>query len=47
MNRKPDDEEQEVQLTWMQIAEIERRLGDDEPFATETEVRATFHRLTQ
>jgi hypothetical protein len=36
-----------IDLTPAQIAEIERRLSDDEPFATEAEVRATFNRLTK
>jgi len=30
-----------------QIAEIERCMSDDEPFATEEEVRAVFARLTR
>jgi hypothetical protein len=37
----------DIDLTPAQIAEIERRLSDDEPFATEAEVRATFDRLTK
>jgi len=32
-------------LTPEQIAEIERRLSDEEPFATEAEVRETLDRL--
>jgi hypothetical protein len=36
-----------ISLTPEQIAEIERRLGNDEPFASEAEVRATFDRLTK
>jgi len=39
------EEEEEVQLTPEQVAEIERRLSDDEPYATEEEVRALFARL--
>jgi hypothetical protein len=35
------------ELTSEQIAEIERRLADDEPFASDAEVRATFERLTR
>jgi hypothetical protein len=34
-------------LTPAQIEEIERRLADDGPYATEEEVRATFERLTK
>ena len=37
----------EIHLTSEQIAEIERRLSDDEPFATDEEVRSTFARLTK
>jgi len=37
----------EIHLTTEQIAEIERRLSDDEPFASDEEVRATFDRLTK
>jgi hypothetical protein len=33
-----------VHLTPEQIREIERRLSDDEPFASEEEVRATYDR---
>jgi hypothetical protein len=40
-----DQEAADVILTPDQIAEIERGLGDDEPFATEAEVRAVFGRL--
>ena len=39
-----DDDVSHVSLTPEQIAEIERRLSDDEPFASEAEVRATFDR---
>ena len=42
-----DHEADDVILTPQQIAEIERALGDDEPFATEAEVRAVFDRLTK
>ena len=42
-----DDDVSHVSLTPEQIAEIERRLSDDEPFASEAEVRATFDRLTK
>ncbi len=36
--------------TWLtpeQIEEIERRLADDGPYATDEEVRVTFERLTK
>jgi hypothetical protein len=36
-----------IQLTPEQIAEIARRLSDDEPFASAAEMRATFDRLTR
>jgi hypothetical protein len=36
----------DIQLTPEQIAEIERRMSDEEPFATDEEVRSTFARLT-
>ena len=39
------DELPDADLTPEQIAEIERRMSDDEPYATEEEVRATFDRL--
>ena len=41
-----DQEQAGFDLTPEQVAEIERRLSDDEPFATNDEVRAVFHRLT-
>jgi hypothetical protein len=34
-------------LTLEQIAEIERRLSDDEPYATDDEVRAVYRRLSR
>jgi hypothetical protein len=40
-------EREDISLTPEQIAEIERRLSDDEPYATEGEVRETFARLTK
>ena len=40
-------ESSDIDLTPEQIAEIKRRLTDDEPFASEAEVRATFERLTR
>jgi hypothetical protein len=36
-----------VDLSTEQIEEIERRLSDGEPFATDDEVRATYDRLTK
>jgi hypothetical protein len=35
----------DIHLTPEQAAEIERRLSDDEPYATDEEVRATFDRV--
>jgi hypothetical protein len=40
--RNPD-----LYLSPEQIAEIERCMSDDEPYATEEEVRSTFERLTK
>jgi len=42
-----DQQRSEVRLTPEQIAEIERRLGDDEPFASDQEVRDLYARLTR
>jgi hypothetical protein len=42
-----EDRDREIDLTPEQIAEIERRLSDDEPFATVAEVRETFRRMTR
>jgi hypothetical protein len=42
-----DEDVSNLSLTPEQISEIERRLGNDEPFATEAEVRETFDRLTK
>jgi hypothetical protein len=42
-----DQASSDVVLTSDQIAEIERRLSDKEPYASEEEVRATFSRLTK
>jgi len=42
-----EQELSDIELTPEQIAEIERRLSDDEPFASDAEVRATFERLTR
>jgi hypothetical protein len=40
-------EQVEIRLTSEQIVEIERRLSDEEPYATDAEVRAIFDRLTK
>jgi hypothetical protein len=37
----------DIPLTAEQIAEIERRMSDEEPFATDKEVRSMFARLTE
>lgn len=42
-----DAQKRDVWLSPAQIAEIERRLFDRKPYATEQEVRATFDRLTR
>jgi hypothetical protein len=42
-----DQQQSEVVLTPEQVAEIERRLSDDEPYATDEEVRSVFDRLTK
>ncbi|HEV7983573.1 MAG TPA: hypothetical protein VGP86_11810 [Xanthobacteraceae bacterium] len=36
----------DIHLTPEQLAEIERRVSDSEPFATDEEVRSMFARLT-
>lgn len=41
-----EQEQSGISLTAEQIAEIERRLSDDEPYASDDEVRAVFRRLT-
>jgi hypothetical protein len=43
----PDTHGSEIHLTPEQIAEIERRMSDEEPFATDEEVRSMFARLTK
>jgi hypothetical protein len=40
-------DQDDVYLTPEQIAEIERGLSDDEPYATDAEVRAVFQRRTK
>ncbi len=42
-----DQQNSDVSLTPEQIAEIERRLSDDEPYASDEEVRDLFARLTK
>ena len=42
-----DDQNREVYLTPEQIAEIERRLADDEGFLSDEEARAAIDRLTK
>ena len=37
----------DIHLTPEQLAEIERRMSDSEPFATDEEVRSMFARLTE
>ena len=37
----------DIYLTPDQVAEIERNLADSEPYASESEVRALFQRLTK
>jgi hypothetical protein len=40
-------QKQDVWLSPTQVAEIERRLSEREPYATDEVVRATFDRLTR
>jgi hypothetical protein len=42
-----DQENPDLYLSPEQIAEIERCMSDDEPFASEEEVRSVFGRLTK
>ena len=42
-----DREGDEIVLTSDQVAEIEQALRDDEPYASESDVRAVFDRLTK
>jgi hypothetical protein len=42
-----DWQESDVDLTPEQIAEIERRMSDDGPYASDEEVRSVFARLTK
>jgi len=42
-----DHEADDIVLTPAQIAEIEQSLSDEEPFASDAEVKAAFDRLTK
>ena len=42
-----DQDESDIHLTPEQIAEIERGLADNDPYASDAEVRAVFQRLTR
>jgi len=42
-----DQENPDLYLSPEQIAEIERCMSDDEPFASDEEVRSVFARLTK
>jgi hypothetical protein len=42
-----DAQNTDIHLTPEQIAEIERRMADDGPYATDAEVRDAFTRLTK
>jgi hypothetical protein len=42
-----DQQNSDVHLTPEQIEEIERRMSDDGPYATDEEVRSVFARLTK
>jgi hypothetical protein len=42
-----DQQNPELYLSPEQIAEIERRMSEDGPYATDEEVRAVFARLTK
>lgn len=42
-----DQQNPDLYLSPEQIAEIERCMSDDEPFATDEEVRSVFARLTK
>lgn len=42
-----DQQRMDIRLTSEQISEIGHRLGDDEPYATDEEVRDLFARLTK
>ena len=42
-----DQDGSDIHLTPEQIAEIERGLADNDPYASDAEVRAVFQRLTR
>jgi hypothetical protein len=42
-----DDQNPDLYLSPEQIVEIERCMSDDEPYATDEEVRLVFERLTK
>jgi hypothetical protein len=42
-----EDQDSDIHLTPEQIAEIERRLSDDEPYASDEDVRSVIDRLTK
>ena len=43
----PDQQNSDLYLSLEQIAEIERRMADDGPYATDEEVRSVFARLAK
>ena len=43
----PEDRQNEAAALLFEFLEIERRLSDGEPYASDAEVRATFDRLTK
>ncbi len=47
MNKRRDEDYLDIHLTAEQIAEIECRLSDEGPYASEDEVRIVFERLTK
>ena len=42
-----EDQDMDIHLTPEQTAEIERRLSDDEPYASDDDVRSVLDRLTK
>ena len=42
-----EHQDMDIHLTPEQIAEIERRLSDDEPYASDEDVRSVLDRLTK
>jgi hypothetical protein len=47
VSKNRDEKRSDIHLTTEQIAEVERRMSDDGPYATDEEVRAVFDRLTK